>query len=156
MEVFPVQNGEPQIYTSLTTLRNAQVQPQWSFFQLFFVFNSAALSVVLGDKQIDELLKFILSGSGFLTHCGLCFASKRAIDWLTYYDNKLAQLEEFDREESGGNKARIEVFSDYRLKERKGGKLAQHGYLLPLGLGTAVWIILTADHAVLWLLTLTS
>jgi len=96
-----MQNGEPQIYTSLATLRNAQVQLQWSFFQLFFIFNSAAFSVLFGSR-IDETLKFALVWSALLAQSGLCFASWRAINWLEYYDGKLADLEQLDQEESGG------------------------------------------------------
>jgi hypothetical protein len=73
-----MQNGEPQVYTSLATLRNAQIQLQWSLFQLFFVFNSAALSVVVGSKII-EALKLVLAQSALFAHLGLFFASWRAI-----------------------------------------------------------------------------
>jgi hypothetical protein len=148
-----MQNGEPQIYTSVATLRNAQIQLQWSFFQLFFVFNSAGLSVLLSDKQIDEEIKLFLTIVGLLTHAGLIFASYRAITWLDYYDSKLARLEKLDQEASDRASNRIEVFSDYEFGDRKGGKLARHGYLFPLSLGGIVWLVLTGHHLILYLLT---
>jgi hypothetical protein len=85
-----VQNGEPQIYTSLATLRDAQIQLQWSFFQLFFIFNSAALSVMFGSG-IDVTLKVVLVWTGLLAQFGFCFASWRAINWLEFYDGKISQ-----------------------------------------------------------------
>jgi hypothetical protein len=138
-----MQNGEPQVYTSLATLRNAQVQLQWSFFQLLFIFNSAALSVGFSNR-IDETLKVVLAWTALLVQFGLYFASSRAIHWLDYYDydNKLAALENLDQEDAT-NRSRVSVFSTDEFHDKKGSWWARRGYLLVYALGIIVWLRLT-------------
>jgi hypothetical protein len=140
-----MQDGEPQVYTSLATLRNAQVQLQWSFFQLFFIFNSAAISVVIGSK-IAEALKLSLAGSALLAHFGLCFANWRAVRWLEFYDEKLAILEELDQEENTV-RARIAVFSSDEFLTQRGNRWARRGYLLVYVFGIVFWLSQTMHYA---------
>jgi hypothetical protein len=60
-----MQNAEPNLYGGLATIRNGDMQMQWSRAQMYLVFNTVALPLIFASET-DENVKFVLGivGSG--------------------------------------------------------------------------------------------
>src|SRR6266404_2734767 len=101
-------DGEPQIYTSLATLRNGYMQTQWQRVQMFLVFNTIALPLIFGVAQPNQV-KLIICVVGLGIHMVILQATLRADGWLSYLDSRLAELEQLDGENT--NSIRVKVFS---------------------------------------------
>ncbi len=108
-----MRDGEPQIYTSLATLRNGYMQTQWSRVQMFLVFNTIALPLVFGIVQTTqpELLRFVISVVGAWMHVVLLNSTLRADNWIKYLDERMVELEQLDHEDQNLNGVRVHPFS---------------------------------------------
>lgn len=62
-----MRDGEPNMYTALSTLRNGQTQLQWSRIQMLLVFNMVAMPITTGGSQ-SEPAKLVLSMVGMIAH----------------------------------------------------------------------------------------
>ncbi|OGZ43559.1 MAG: hypothetical protein A3J55_01445 [Candidatus Ryanbacteria bacterium RIFCSPHIGHO2_02_FULL_45_17b] len=65
------------MFIGLSTLRNGYMQMQWSRVQMFLVFNTIALPIVLGTGQ-PEVVKFFISLVAVPIHLLLLNAVLRA------------------------------------------------------------------------------
>ncbi len=142
-----MQNGEPSMYIGLSTMRNGLTQIQWSRLQLFFMFNAIALPFVFAAGKNGnaisfanvEITKLLLSVVGVVIHVGFYFGALRAIRWIRYLSEKLADFERLDRK-SEPSRTRVKVFSYSRFKELRRGQFVTFGHLWPFGIGMAFWL----------------
>ena len=116
-----MRDGEPSMFIGLATLRNGYMQMQWSRVQMFLLFNTVALPLVFGSGQ-TEIVKFVISGVGILTHLLLLNAVMRANDWIAFFDEKLFQFEQLDQDDQ--NSTRVFVFSDPRFSKKRSSLFA--------------------------------
>lgn len=133
-----MRDGEPQIYTSLTTLRNGYMQTQWQRVQMFLVFNTVALPLIFGTTQPDQVKMFVsLVGLGM--HVVILQATLRADSWIKYLDERLVEFEQLDGEDP--NSVRVKVFSHPDFDEKRHSWLASRRIFGIFGLLiSAIWI----------------
>ncbi len=142
-----MRDGEPQIYTSLATLRNGYMQTQWSRVQMFLVFNTIALPLVFGIVQTTqpELVRFVISLVGACMHLVLLNATLRADNWIKYLDDRMTELEQLDREDQNG--VRVFVFSHQDFTTMRHSWFASRRLFGIIGLAVAVtWLEESVRH----------
>lgn len=127
-----MQDGEPNVYAAIATLRNGYVQGQWSRLQMFLTFNAIAIPIVIGTKQ-TELVNLLLSVAGVLVHYAVLLGAIRANDWIKYWDKKLKELEELDIN-SENSKVRVAIFSDPDFGSKRQSKWATRFSFIPLAI----------------------
>ena len=106
-----MRDGEPNMYTALAMLRNGQTQLQWGRIQMLLGFNAIAIPL-LADPARTEFVKFVLSVVGLAVHIALVSAATRGSWWIDYWNDKLAEFERLDSEESDPTGVRVKVFTD--------------------------------------------
>lgn len=121
------------MYMAVAVLRNGQTQLQWSRIQIFLVFNTVALPVVLGTGQ-PTAVKFALSAVGLAIHLVLLVAALRGNAWLTYWDERMAELERVDQEQETMDAPRVPVFSDTGFREKRHSRVASRWFFGPFGI----------------------
>jgi len=142
-----MRDGEPSMFIGLATLRNGYMQMQWSRVQMFLLFNTVALPLVFGSGQ-TEIVKFVISGVGILTHLLLLNAVMRANSWIKFLDGKLFQLEQLDQDDQNG--ARVFIFSDPQFSEKRNSLVASRVIFSIIGIGAIVlWIREMIQHYIL-------
>jgi hypothetical protein len=145
-----MRDGEPQIYTSLATLRNGYMQTQWGRVQMFLVFNTIALPLVFGVVQTKqpELVRFVISVVGSCMHVVLLNATLRADNWIKYLDQQLVALERLDQEDPNG--VRVLPFSNPDFGEIRHSWFASRRLFGVIGLAVAtLWIEEAVRHSYL-------
>ncbi len=110
-----MRDGEPQVYTSLVTMRNTYMQLQWNRVQIFLVFNAFALPLTFSALAAErtEVLRLIVTIFGFLLHVLLLIARERADRWIRFLDKRLVELEKLDPKEAR-DFLRVPVFSHWK------------------------------------------
>lgn len=142
-----MRDGEPQIYTSLATMRNGYMTTQWQRVQMFLVFNTVALPIVFGTAQ-PEQVKFLISAVGLGIHVIILQATLRADNWIKYLDERMIELERLDPEKENANNPRVRVFSHPDFDTKRNSWLASRRSFGLAGLIIAgIWIWQTASHA---------
>lgn len=133
-----MRDGEPQIYTSLATLRNGYMQTQWQRVQMFLVFNTVALPLVFGTTQLDQV-KLFVSAVGLGMHGVILQATLRADNWIKFLDERMVELEGFDQEDP--NAVRVKVFSHVDFAGKRHSMFASRRIFGLFGLlVSAIWI----------------
>ncbi len=133
-----MRDGEPQIYTSLATMRNGYMITQWQRVQMFLVFNTVALPLVFGTTQ-TEGVKFLISMVGMFIHGILLQATLRADNWIKYLDARMIELEALDADDA--NAVRVKVFSHPDFATKRHSWLASRRFFGFFGLFvTSVWV----------------
>jgi hypothetical protein len=122
-----VQDGEPNVYAGLATLRNGYSQSQWQRVGMFLVLNAAAFPIVFGSDQTGNL-KLVICVIADMAHMAILAGSLRADMWIQEIDQRLAKLETLDRE--GENKLRIAFFSDPAFARKRKSILASRRVFL--------------------------
>lgn len=114
-----MRNGEPNVYGTLGIIYNGYVTQQWSRVQMFLVFNTIALPIVLGTGQ-TEAAKLAISLVGFVMHVILLVATWRANGWIKLYASRLAELENLDYDNIDDvNTVRVRFFSSQAFRRRR-------------------------------------
>ena len=114
---------------------------------MFLLFNTVALPLVFGSGQ-TEIVKFVISGVGILTHLLLLNAVMRANSWIKFLDGKLFQLEQLDQDDQNG--ARVFIFSDPQFSEKRNSLVASRVIFSIIGIGAIVlWIREMIQHYIL-------
>ncbi len=124
-----MQNGEPNIYSGLATLRNGESTLRWQRAGMFLAFNVVAWPIEF-DPTFSGEFHFVLSIVGFVLSMAWITLNARAQSMMQFWDTKLSELELLD---TGTNEARVKVFSDPKLHA---GIFTFHHVLLILSLGS--------------------
>jgi hypothetical protein len=103
------------MYAGIANVRGVYYNQQWSRVQMFLVFNTVALPIVLGTGT-TEFVKLLLSFIGYVMHVFIIIATFRANSLINYLDRKLAELEMIDNDTE--NIARVKVFADVSFVSR--------------------------------------
>lgn len=136
-----MQNGEPQIYTALATMRNGYMQAQWSRVQMFLAFNVIASPLALSSGTSKDL-KFVICWAGIIIHLFLIQGVLRANRWMRLIDAKLQLLELLDADTNNGSRVRFFSDSDFdRTRYALTASRRLFGYMGALALSG--WILLT-------------
>lgn len=106
-----MQNGEPNVYAAIVTMRNTYMLMQWQKVQMFLGFNIIGVPLLYAE-EVPLSLKTAISIIGLLVHFGLLVASRRAEQWIRLYDVKLATLERYSDIGAAESKIRVPLFSD--------------------------------------------
>jgi len=138
-----MQPGEHDVYAALVTARNAQLQAQWTRIQIFMAFNAVALPLMFGTEGY-ELMKMIFSFAALAVHTGLMLSAIRSASWVNFYDQKLALLEELDRENEQ-RKSRVLVFSSREFKSKQQERFTSRRVFAPIGL---VFVLLWLEESI--------
>ena len=124
------------MYQSLVSIRNNEVNLRWTRNQLFFLVNSAAISLVAVQMQVTSLFYgFACIGGIILCLLWICLIGliQRTTD---YWDSMLAALE-------GLNGQPIQIFKGEEWKKMVLKKPnANHILTLLAGIFFAVWLIM--------------
>lgn len=145
-----MRDGEPNIYAALATLRNGQTQLQWSRVQMFLVFNTIAIPLVLGTGQ-PEGVKFALSFVGSIGHFALFVAAIRGDGWINHWDGKLAELERLDQEEENASGTRVQVFDNPDFEPRRKRGITSRKVFGPIGIAFLLfWLGQSIYHGYLF------
>lgn len=133
-----MRDGEPQIYTSLATMRNGYMVTQWQRVQMFLVFNTVAIPLVLGSTANEEI-KLFVSVAGMLVHWVVLHGTLRADNWIKYLDARMIELEGLDITNDAS--VRVQVFSHPDFTARRHSWLASRRFFGLVGLSAFVfWI----------------
>jgi hypothetical protein len=98
------------------------------------------LPVIFVSLQ-PERIKLAVSIVGLFMHLGVWLGAWRTANWIRFWDDKLGELEQLDREPaSSAATTRVMVFSDREFKKRRGGWLVKYGYLWPFGIAFFLWL----------------
>ena len=126
---------QKMMYQSLVSIRNNEVNLRWTRSQLFFVINSAALSLVTTQMKVTEFIYLFACLGGLalsLLWLGLTLLIRRTTD---YWDSMLRALESLDGQP-------ITIFSG----------TAWQGYRYKRLDANQILIILTAIFITTWLI----
>jgi hypothetical protein len=141
-----VRDGEPNQYTGLCNIYNGlEQQHRGRIITTFFLFNAAAIPIVLGTTQ-PELIKLLISLTGLVVHAGLFAASLRAFDLIRFWEERLAELERLDQEEItdvGDKGTRITGFSHPAYRRIQRSTFTTFGHFGPFVVGVFVWLIIS-------------
>ena len=144
-----MRNGEPQIYTSLATLRNGYMLTQWARVQMLLVFNTIAIPIILGTEA-STAMKLALSGMGFVGHFALFVAAVRSNGWIRYWDRRMAELERLDQEEGNASGTRVRVFDPPEFNSRRRRGITSRRVLAPIGIFfLLLWLFASVRHTFL-------
>jgi hypothetical protein len=133
MEHLQMQDGEPNVYAGLATLRNGYMQSQWQRVAMFLVLNAGALPVVLGTAYTGDL-KLTLCYVALITHILIITGTIRAEMWIRQIDLRLAILEKLDE---GSSRVRIALFSDLEFAKKRDSIFASRRIFFSLWIITA-------------------
>jgi hypothetical protein len=128
-----MQNGEPNVYAAVVTMRNAYMLMQWQRVQMLLAFNVVATPTMYAI-EIEDVLKAAISFVGLFLHLGLLMASRRAEQWIKYYDVKLATLERYSEVDDRDTKLRFSLFSDPDFADFRNRRVASRFIFSYLGI----------------------
>jgi hypothetical protein len=139
-----MQNAEPNLYGGLATIRNGDMQMQWSRAQMYLVFNTVALPLIFASET-DENVKFVLGIVGMWVTIFIPIAIYRGNMWSKFFNEKMAQLELLD---AGSEKApRVLVFGDPQFASITDRRFASRKLFVPLAIIlTSIWAEETIRH----------
>jgi hypothetical protein len=112
-----MRDGEPNIYGAIATLRNGYLQGQWQRVQMFLVFNTVAIPIVLATATSDKI-RLALSSAAVLAHLAIMQGTLRADSWLEFFDSRLIELENLDAEDPNGVRVRVFSHPDFSPRRR--------------------------------------
>jgi hypothetical protein len=145
-----MRDGEPQIYTALATLRNGQTQLQWNRVQMFLVFNTIAIPLVMGTGQ-SAGVKFALSFIGLIGHFAIFVAAVRGDGWIDHWDGKMAELERLDQEEGNVLGSRVRIFDNMDFETRRRRGVTSRRIFGPIGIAFMLfWLGQSVFHGTLF------
>jgi hypothetical protein len=84
--------------------------------------------------EIEDVLKAAISFVGLFLHLGLLMASRRAEQWIKYYDVKLATLERYSEVDDRDTKLRFSLFSDPDFADFRNRRVASRFIFSYLGI----------------------
>ena len=112
-----MRDGEPNIYGALVAMHNMYLQGQWQRVQMFLVFNTIAIPLVLATTTSDKI-KLIIDAAAVIVHLAIMQATLRADGWLKFFDARLVELEGLDADDTGGVRVRVFSHPDFTLRRR--------------------------------------
>jgi hypothetical protein len=112
-----MRDGEPNIYGALVTIRNGYVQGQWQRVQMFLVFNTVAIPLVLATGTSDKI-KLVIDVAAVIIHLAIMQATLRADTWLEFFDVRMVELENLDANDVAGVRVRVFSHPDFTSRRR--------------------------------------
>lgn len=143
-----MRDGEPNIYGALATMRNGYTQMQWTRVQMFLVFNTVAIPLVLGSASTSAI-KLFISVAAIVVHLAVMHATLRADHWLKFFDERMVEFEGLDADNENGT--RVRVFSHPGFDTRRHSWLASRRFFGFVGIAALVfwiWQFINQIHAI--------
>lgn len=112
-----MRDGEPNIYGAIATMRNGYLQGQWQRVQMFLVFNTIAIPLVLAANTSDKI-RLIVSSAAVFAHLAIMQGTLRADGWLEFFDARMVELENLDIEDTVGIRVRVFSHPDFNPRRR--------------------------------------
>ena len=112
-----MRDGEPNIYGAITIMRNGYSQGQWQRVQMFLVFNTIAIPLVLATATPDKI-RLVIDVAAVIVHLAIMQATLRADTWLEFFDARMVELENLDADDVAGVRVRVFSHPDFTPRRR--------------------------------------
>lgn len=143
-----MRDGEPNVYGAVATMRNGYLQGQWQRVQMFLVFNTVAIPLVLGTTSTDAI-KLFISVAAVVVHLAVMHSTLRADYWLKFFDERMVEFERLDADNESG--IRVKMFSHPGFDTRRHSLLASRRFFGFVGIAALVfwiWQFINQIHVV--------
>ncbi len=144
-----MRDGEPNIYGAIATIRNGYLQGQWQRVQMFLVFNTIAIPLVLATATSDKI-RLAISSAAVFAHLAIMQGTLRADSWLEFFDARLVELENLDADETTGTRVRVFSHPDFAARRRTWAASRRYfGFLGIIALIFWIWQSASQIHLIL-------